>query len=156
MKIEGLLSEKYIVLNLELASKSQVIEKMLSVVAGHTGVCDSSKLREDVLHREEEMSTGIGKSIALPHAKTEGVSEPVMAFATLRNAMDFDSLDNEPVRFVFLLATPEDMLAEHLKLLARITRLAGREDFRERLLFCASPAEVIELFRVEEKDLPQI
>jgi PTS system fructose-specific IIA component len=156
MKIEGLLSEKYIVLNLELASKSQVIEKMLSVVAAHTGVSDSSKLREDVLHREEEMSTGIGKSIALPHAKTEGVSEPVMAFATLRNAMDFDSLDNEPVRFVFLLATPEDMLAEHLKLLARITRLAGREDFRERLLLCASPDEVIELFRVEEKDLPQI
>ena len=156
MKIEGILSEKYIVLNLELASKSQVIEKMLSLVSDHAGVADSKRLRDDVLKREQEMSTGIGKSIALPHAKTEGVTEPVMAFATLSNEMDFDSLDCEPVRLVFLLATPEEMLAEHLKLLARITRLAGREDFRQRLILSSSPADVLELFRGEEKDLPQI
>ena len=156
MDIQGLLSEKYVVLNLDLAKKSQVIEKMLSLVEDHEGVTDIGKLREDVLHREQEMSTGIGKSIALPHAKTAGVSQPVLAFATLGSAMDFDSIDEEPVRLVFLLATPEDMLAEHLKLLGRITKLAGREDFRQRLLLSASPAEVIELFREGEKDLPQI
>ncbi|NMW19535.1 MAG: PTS sugar transporter subunit IIA [Chlorobiaceae bacterium] len=156
MKIEGLLSEKYIALNLELALKSQVIEKMLSLIADHAGVNDISKLREDVLKREQEMSTGIGKSIALPHAKTDGVTEPVMAFATLRNEMNFDSIDQEPVRLVFLLATPEEMLAEHLKLLGRITKLAGREDFRQSLLLSTSPAAVLELFREWEKDFPQI
>jgi len=156
MKIEGLLAEKYIVLNLDLALKGQVIEKMVSIVADHAGVSNIGKLREDVLRREQEMSTGIGKSIALPHAKTDGVTEPVMAFATLRNEMNIDSIDNEPVRIVFLLATPEDMLAEHLKLLGRITRLAGREDIRQRLLLSSSPAAVIELFREEEKDFPQI
>ncbi|NMW21268.1 MAG: PTS sugar transporter subunit IIA [Chlorobiaceae bacterium] len=156
MKIEGLLAEKYIVLNLDLALKGQVIEKMVSIVADHAGVSNIGKLREDVLRREQEMSTGIGKSIALPHAKTDGVTEPVMAFATLRNEMNFDSIDNEPVRIVFLLATPEEMLAEHLKLLGRITRLAGREDIRQRLLLSSSPAAVIELFREEEKDFPQI
>ncbi len=156
MDIQGLLTEQYVVLNLDLKQKSQVIEKMLSLVEHHEGVKDIGKLREDVLHREQEMSTGIGKSIALPHAKTAGVSQPVLAFATLGSAMDFDSIDEEPVRLVFLLATPEDMLAEHLKLLGRITKLAGREDFRQRLLLSASPAEVIELFREGEKDLPQI
>lgn len=156
MKIEVLLAEKYIVLNLDLALKGQVIEKMVSIVADHAGVSNIGKLREDVLRREQEMSTGIGKSIALPHAKTDGVTEPVMAFATLRNEMNFDSIDNEPVRIVFLLATPEEMLAEHLKLLGRITRLAGREDIRQRLLLSSSPAAVIELFREEEKDFPQI
>ena len=156
MKIEGLLSEKRIALNLELAMKSQVIEKMLSLVTDHAGVKDIGKLRLDVFKREQEMSTGIGKSIALPHAKTEGVTEPVLAFATLRNEMNFDSIDNEPVRIVFLLATPEEMLAEHLKLLGRITRLAGREDFRQSLLLSTSPAEVIELFREGEKDFSQI
>ncbi len=95
MKIEGLLSEKYIVLNLELTLKSQVIEKMLSIVADHPAVVDIGRLREDVLKREQEMSTGIGKTLALPHAKSAGVNQPVLAFATLRNAINFDSIDNE-------------------------------------------------------------
>jgi fructose PTS system EIIA component len=102
------------------------------------------------------MSTGIGKTLALPHAKSAGVSRPVIAFATLRESIDFDSIDNEPVRIIFLLATPEEMLAEHLKLLGRITRLAGREDVRQRLVLASSAAEVMELFREEEKDFPQI
>jgi PTS system fructose-specific IIA component/PTS system nitrogen regulatory IIA component len=70
--------------------------------------------------------------------------------------IDFDSIDQEPVKIVFLLATPEEMLAEHLKLLGRITKLAGREDIRQRLVLAQSPEEVIELFRIEEKDFPQI
>ncbi len=156
MKIEGLLSEKYIVLNLDLDLKSKVIDKMLSIVADHPGVLDIGKLSEDVIRREQDMSTGIGKTLALPHAKSAGVTEPVMAFATLRNGINFDSIDGEPVRIVFLLATPEEMLAEHLKFLGRITKIAGREDVRQRLILSSSAAEIIELFRDEEKDLPQI
>ena len=95
MDIQGLLTEQYVALNLDLKQKSQVIEKMLSLVEHHEGVKDIGKLREDVLHREQEMSTGIGKSIALPHAKTAGVSQPVLAFATLGSAMDFDSIDEK-------------------------------------------------------------
>jgi len=156
MKIEGLLSESCIVLNLELATKAEVIDAMLSIVTGHPGVKDHEKLRRDVLKREKEMSTGIGKQIALPHAKTEAVSSPVLALATLKSRINFDSIDNEPVQIIFLLATPEEMLAEHLKLLGRITRLAGREDVRERLLSASSVTEVLALFREEEKDFPQI
>ena len=156
MKIEGLLSEKHIVLNLDLSRKSQVIEKMLSIVDGHPGVTDINKLRDDVLRREQEMSTGIGKTLALPHAKSAWVSEPVMAFATLEHELDFESIDNEPVKIVFLLATPEDMLAEHLKLLGRITKIAGREDVRQKLVQAQSSAEIIKLFQEEEKDFPEI
>ncbi|NTU98086.1 MAG: PTS sugar transporter subunit IIA [Chlorobiaceae bacterium] len=156
MKIEGLLSENTIVLDLDLTSKSQVIEKMLSIVADHPAVRNIGQLKEDVLKREHEMSTGIGKQIALPHAKTEAVSEPVLAFATLRDDINFDAIDNLPVRIVFFLATPETMLTEHLKLLGRITRLAGRDEVRNRLILSTSAREVLELFRHEEKDLPAI
>jgi len=156
MKIEDLLSEQFIALQLELTTKSQVIEKMLSIVAEHPGVKDHDKLRQDVLKREKEMSTGIGKQIALPHAKTDAVSSPVLALATLKNEINFESIDNEPVQLIFLLATPEEMLAEHLKLLSRITRLAGREEIRERLVHAESTKEVMELFEEEEKDFPQI
>jgi PTS system fructose-specific IIA component/PTS system nitrogen regulatory IIA component len=156
MKIESLLSEKYIELHLELATKDEVIDKMLSIASTHSGVKNQRKLREDVLKREMEMSTGIGQQIALPHTKTDAVSSPILVFATLKNSTNFDSIDNEPVQVVFLLATPEEMLAEHLKLLGRITRLAGRADVREKLMAASSSSEVLELFREEEKDFPQI
>lgn len=156
MKIEGLLSEKYIELHLEVATKDEVIDKMLSIAGSHSGVKSQKKLREDVLKREREMSTGIGKQIALPHAKTDAVASPVLALATLKDSIHFDAIDNEPVQVVFLLATPEEMLAEHLKLLGRITRLAGKADFREKLMAASNSFEVLDLFREEEKDFPQI
>lgn len=156
MKIEALLSEKYIALNIGLETKGEVIDRMLALVAGHDRVTDKSKLSEDVWKREREMSTGIGKNIGLPHAKTSAVSEPVIALATLSNEIDFDSIDGQPVQIVILLATPETMLAEHLKLLGRITRIAGRDEVRKKIVQAASPEEVLELFRQEEKDLPQI
>jgi PTS system fructose-specific IIA component/PTS system nitrogen regulatory IIA component len=156
MNIEALLSEKYIVLNLDSDSKDKIIEAMLALVADHHHVQDTERLAEDVRKREKEMSTGIGKNIGLPHAKTPAVTDPILAVATLSREVDFDSIDNQPVQLVFLLATPEAMLAEHLKLLGRITRLAGRDDVRQKILEAATPQEVLDLFREEEKDLPQI
>lgn len=156
MKIEALLTEKYIALNLEPGSKNEIIETMLSMVAGHERVKDRAKLSEDVWKREREMSTGIGKNIGLPHAKTSAVSHPVLALATLGREIDFESIDGQPVQIVILLATPETMLAEHLKLLGRITRIAGRDEVRRKIVQASSPREVLELFREEEKDLPQI
>jgi PTS system fructose-specific IIA component/PTS system nitrogen regulatory IIA component len=156
MKIEALLTEKQINLNLGAESKDEVIDALIAMVAGHEKVRNIRLLAEDVRKREREMSTGIGKNIGLPHAKTSAVTEPVLALATLTNEVDFESIDNQPVKIVFLLATPESMLAEHLKLLGRITRLAGRDDVRRRIMEAATPGEVLALFREEEKDLPQI
>ncbi|TNJ39083.1 PTS sugar transporter subunit IIA [Chlorobaculum thiosulfatiphilum] len=156
MKIEALLTEKHINLNLESGSKDEVIDTLLAMVSSHAKVRDTKQLAEDVRKREREMSTGIGKNIGLPHAKTSAVTEPVLALVTLAGEVDFESIDNQPVKIVFLLATPETMLAEHLKLLGRITRIAGRDDVRRKLLDAATPGEVLALFREEEKDLPQI
>lgn len=156
MKIEALLSAKYIALNIEAESKSQVIDRMLALVAGHDLVTDQEQLGADVWRREREMSTGIGKNIGLPHAKTAAVTSPLLAMATLSGEVEFDAIDSQPVRLVFLLATPEAMLSEHLKLLGRITRIAGKDEVRERILQAGSPLEVLELMRQEEKDLPQI
>jgi len=119
-------------------------------------VKDNRKLGEDVWKREKEMSTGIGKNIGLPHAKTAAVADPVLAMATISREIEFDSIDGQPVQLVFLLATPETMLAEHLKLLGRITRIAGRDDIRQKILQASTPAEVLDIFREEEKSLPQI
>lgn len=156
MKLTDIISEKHIALGLDAKSKNDVIEKLLMLVAQCDSITDKVKLRSDVFKREKEMSTGIGKSVALPHAKTDAVSSPVLAFATLKTEIDFDSIDGEPVSLVFLLASPEAMLSQHLKLLTRISRVIGQDEMRQRLLTAKTPADVLALFTEEEKTFPQI
>jgi PTS system fructose-specific IIA component/PTS system nitrogen regulatory IIA component len=156
MKLTDILSEKFIQLGLEAKSKNDLIEKMLMLVASHPSITDKTKLRSDVLKREKEMSTGIGKNVALPHAKTSAVSAPVLAVATLKKEIDFAAIDGEPVSLVFLLATPEQMLTQHLKLLSRISRVVSAETTREKMVKAATPEEVFALFVEEEKSFPEI
>ncbi len=156
MKLTDILSEKFIQLGLEAKSKNDLIEKMLMLVAPHPSIIDKTKLRSDVLKREKEMSTGIGKNVALPHAKTSAVSAPVLAVATLKKEIDFAAIDGEPVSLVFLLATPEQMLTQHLKLLSRISRVVSAETTREKIVKAATPEEVFAFFVEEEKSFPEI
>ncbi len=156
MKLSDLLSKEYILLDLDKKNKPDIIETMLNLVADHPHLIDPSKLQKDVLKREDEMSTGIGKNIALPHAKTMAVKKPLLAFAILKNGVDFNAIDNEPVRLVFLLATPEQMLAQHLKLLSRISRVASRDEIRQQLFSVKSVEDILEIFTKEEKAFPEI
>lgn len=156
MKLTDIISEKYIVLGMEARSKGDLIDKMLALITTHPSIEDAGKLRDDVWKREKEMSTGIGKKVALPHAKTNAVKAPILAFATLKKEVDFDSIDSEPINIVFLLATPETMLTQHLKLLSRISRLVATEAVREKLVSTSEIADVITLFQEEEKAYPEI
>lgn len=156
MKLSDIISEKYIALGMEAKSKGDVIDKMLALIASHPSIEEAGKLRDDVWKREKEMSTGIGKKVALPHAKTNAVKAPILAFATLKKEVDFDSIDAEPINIVFLLATPETMLTQHLKLLSRISRLVATQAVREKLVHTSQVDEVISLFQEEEKAYPEI
>ncbi|MDW8465558.1 MAG: PTS sugar transporter subunit IIA [Chloroherpetonaceae bacterium] len=156
MKLSDIISEKYIQIGLEAKLKNDLIEKMLMLAFTHPAVLDKAKLRSDVLKREKEMTTGIGKNVALPHAKTSAVSAPLLAFAVLKKEVEFAAIDDEPVKLVFLLATPEQMLTQHLKLLSRISRVVGSDAMREKLMRAESPAEVVELFQLEEQSFPEI
>lgn len=156
MKLTDILSEKFIALRMEAKSKGDLIDKMLMLISAHPNIIDKGKLHNDVLKREKEMSTGIGKKVALPHAKTNAVSAPILAFATLKREVEFDSIDGEPVQLVFLLATPETMLTQHLKLLSRISRVIAAESVREKLIQVTEIADVMGLFYEEEKAYPEI
>jgi len=96
------------------------------------------------------MSTGVGNGFAIPHGKTDAVSDIVAAFAVTAAPIDYQSLDEQPVRLVFLLVGKDSMVGPHIKLLSRISRLMNKEEFRKKLLAAASPKEVLEIFRTEE------
>lgn len=150
MKIADLLSEQVVRTNLPGASKNDIINAIIDLAASQDRVLDKEKVREAIFEREKIMSTGVGAGFAIPHAKSDAVSDIVAAFAVTAQPIDYQSLDDQPVRIVFLLVGRENMVGPHIKLLSRISRLMNNENFRKRLLDAPTPADVLEIFRKEE------
>jgi mannitol/fructose-specific phosphotransferase system IIA component (Ntr-type) len=113
-------------------------------------VVDKNRVREAIFDREKIMSTGVGNGFAIPHGKTDAVTDIVAAFAVTAEDIDYESLDEKPVRLVFLLVGKDNMVGPHIKLLSRISRLMNKEEFRRRLLEVSTPREIIDMFRQEE------
>lgn len=150
MKIVDLLSEQVIRTNLPGTSKNDVINAIIDLASSQDRVLDKEKVREAIFEREKIMSTGVGAGFAIPHAKSDAVSDIVAAFAVTAQPIDYQSLDDQPVRMVFLLVGRENMVGPHIKLLSRISRLMNNEEFRKRLLEAPTPKDVLEIFRKEE------
>ncbi len=150
MKISDLLTEDLVVTNLEGDSKEDIINSIVDLVGASPKVLDKEKVREAVLERERIMSTGVGDGFAIPHGKTDAVSDIVAAFAVTAKPIDYESLDEKPVRLVFILVSKVNMVGPHIKLLSRISRLMNKPDFRNKLLAVQSSKDIIDLFKQEE------
>jgi len=150
MKISEILNEKVISVGLECTDKDDAINKMVDLASNSGLMTDINKVRECVIEREKLVSTGVGKGFAIPHGKTDEIKGIVAAFAVLKEPVDFDSIDLEPVQFVFLIVGKESLLNAHIKLLSRISRLMNKDEFREKLEEAKTPQEVLKIFTVEE------
>ncbi len=150
MKITDILSEQAIRTDLPGNSKEEVINAMIDLAATQKVVQDKERMRAAIFERERIMSTGVGSGFAIPHGKTDAVSDIVAAFAVTAQPIDYQSLDDQPVRLVFLLVGRDNMVGPHIKLLSRISRLMNKEDFRNTLLQAKTSAEILEAFRQEE------
>lgn len=140
-------------INLDLKSKNKnsVIKELYENIKA-TGLVKNAELGfSDVCAREEMGSTGIGKGVALPHAKTKAVDELIITLGVSKNGIEYGALDEENVRIFFMFLCPEDRTQEYLKVLARISRWIKEESFRENLLKAKFNEEVIEIIRNEEK-----
>jgi fructose-specific phosphotransferase system IIA component len=152
MKISDILSTDVIAVNLDTADKEDAIKKVIDLAAKSGKILDVAKVTNTIYEREKLVSTGVGKGFAIPHGKTDSISDVVAAFAITKEPIDFDSIDGEPVRYIFLLIGKENLLNTHIKLLSRISRLMNKDEFRERLLDAANPEEVLAIFKEEEKN----
>src|SRR5208283_6128518 len=150
MKISDILEDKLVATNLLGNSKDEIINSLIDLVGQSPKVLDKEKVRTAIFEREKIMSTGVGNGFAIPHGKTDAVSDIVAAFGVTATPIDYQSLDEQPVRLVFLLVGKDSMVGPHIKLLSRISRLMNKEEFRKKLLSAASPKEVLEIFRTEE------
>ena len=152
-QIHELLTPETIRVGLPGGTKREVLQAMVDIVAAHPAVRDAEAVRAAVFEREEVMSTGVGKGLGLPHAKTPAVQTTVAALAITSTPVDFGAIDNEPVRLIFLLVGTESARSQHIKILSRISRLLNRDSFRQRLLKATSAAEVVALFEEGETQL---
>jgi len=134
MKISDVLEVELISNKIPGTDKEEVLNNMIELVSKSSKVRDKEKIRDAIFNRERIMSTGVGKGFAIPHGKTDGITDMVAAFGITENEIDFESLDGEPVRLIFLLVGKENLVGPHLKLLSRISRLLNSEDFRTKLL----------------------
>ena len=137
-------------LNLESKTKNTVIRELYNNFKKTNLIKDEELGLNDIFAREEMGSTGIGKKIALPHAKTKAVDELIATFGISRNGIDYESLDNENVNIFFMFLCPEDKTQEYLKVLARISRLIRDDKFIDKLLKAESNGEIIEIIRDAE------
>ncbi|MDQ3019832.1 MAG: PTS sugar transporter subunit IIA [Bacteroidota bacterium] len=151
MKISDILHEKIISVNLICSDKDDAINQMVDLADKSGLMLNKEKVKQCVFDREKLVSTGVGKGFAIPHGKTDEIKDIVAAFAVLKEPIDFDSIDLEPVKFIFLIVGKESLLNAHIKLLSRISRLMNKDDFREKLEEAKSSEEVLKLFKDEEQ-----
>ena len=153
LEIHQLLTPDTVRVGLGGETKDEAINQLVDLLAGHPAVKDLEAVRAAVFERESVMSTGVGKGLGLPHAKTQAVHENVAAFAVTEEPVPFGAIDGRPVRLLFLLVGTETAKSQHIKILSRISRLMNRDSFRERLLHAGSPEQILRIFGEGEAQL---
>ena len=133
MRITELLDRRSINVNGAASSKQDAIEKMVELMCASGKINDKDAYKARVFAREEEGSTGIGEGIAIPHAKCDAVNKPGLAAMVVKDGVDFDALDGEPVSLIFLIAAPNTKENVHLDVLGKLSVMMMDENFSNSL-----------------------
>ncbi len=137
MALETLFHPQCVAIDLHAGSKKQLLNELTALAKKCPAVADTALTPRDllaaVMERERLGTTGIGSGVAIPHARIAGLTRMSAAFARLETPIEYEAVDDRPVDLVVMLLAPEDAGAEHLRALARVSRLLRREETRTRL-----------------------
>ena len=147
MEVKDYVKKELINLNLLSEKKGDAIRELAQLMEGTGGIVDFERFLEDVFERERLGTTGIGDEIAIPHARTDAVSQLIIALGRSARGVEFESLDGRKVKLLFLMGTPKGSVSHYLKILAQLTRLLKEGLFREKLLEAQDGERVVALFR---------
>jgi len=153
MLLRDILMPRRVKVPLAAADKRSIIEELVQLLGLNGDIGDTEQVLRAVLAREQTHSTGIGHGLAVPHAKCDAVKELVVAVGKTAAPVDFDSIDGEGVTLVVLLVSPLDAIGPHIHALARISRLAGTEDFRNRVSGASSCEDLYRAFEETQRRL---
>ncbi|MGN1142653.1 MAG: fructose-specific PTS transporter subunit EIIC [Oliverpabstia sp.] len=145
MRITELLDKRSISLDAAPKNKSEALDQIVELMVQSGKIADTEAYRKQVYLREEESTTGIGEGIAIPHGKCNAVTKPGLAAMVVRDGVDFDSLDGEPVTLMFLIAAPNTEDNVHLDVLSKLSVLMMDEEFSDSLRNAKSVDEFLEI-----------
>ena len=150
MKLMDFVCPSCVAAALDETDKEKVLGRMVEMLAKSGRIGDPGKLLRSLLERERIMTTGIGHGIAVPHTVCDEVREQTISLARIPRGADFDSLDREPVYFVFLLVGPPSASGTHLKTLARISRLVQHTDFVKSIQQADAEDDILRVLAEED------
>ena len=156
MRITDLLDKNSISLNAAPADKKETLDLAVELMAKSGKLSDVEKYREQVYAREEESTTGIGEGIAIPHGKCDAVKAPGLAAMVIKNGVEFESLDGEPVTLLFLIAAPNTKDNVHLDVLSKLSVMLMDENFTTSLRNAKSVDEFLQIIDAADESAKSI
>jgi fructose-specific phosphotransferase system IIA component len=153
MKISKFLNKKLLKLDLETDNKETALKELVDSLKIEAKIQSKNKFLAKIIEREREGSTGFGRSIAVPHGKSETVNELALAIGRSREGIEYHSLDGKKVKLIFMVADYPDYSPDYLKLVSTLVSWLRDDAFRKNLLNAESKSEFIQLFKEKEENL---
>lgn len=145
MRLEQLLKLEYLNDNLLAKNKTEALAELSEMIIKGPLKLNKSQIYDVLQQREKLGSTGIGDGVAIPHGKIGDLEELIVAFGRSRNGVAFDSIDGKPVHLFFLLLAPENSTGQHLKVLAKISKMLKAGNFRKKLMEAKSSSDLYKI-----------
>jgi fructose-specific phosphotransferase system IIA component len=145
MNLRKVLSRSTVTDNLSGETKEEVIHSLVELISNSGKVKDKEKALKAVLEREAKMSTGMKHGIAIPHGKTDAVSELAACVGVTKKPVEFDALDHMPCRIFIMTLSPLNKSGPHIQFLAQVSRILNNPDIRNNILEAQSEDEIISI-----------
>lgn len=142
-----MLRPERVIMNLKAGAKREALVEIVEDLGKTPGVTDVEALKKAILDREEIMSTGVGLTIAVPHAKLPSVKVFTLGLARSAKGIDYDSLDGQPVKIIVTIAAPDNDQNTYLRVLAAVMHVLRNEENRKAILSAPSAQDVVDVFR---------
>ena len=146
-KWDRILSESHILTDMQSRRKFDAIRELAGVLGKDDAIGDSKRFLANLIRREKQGSTGIGKGVAVPHVHEDSISRQVLAVGISRQGIEFNAIDGEPVHIIALLATPKRHHKQHMDLLAALSRMLQQGKVRSSLIEAPDAEKVLKIFK---------
>jgi PTS system fructose-specific IIC component/PTS system nitrogen regulatory IIA component len=150
MKLSEHFVQNGITINSGTTDKPALIEEMVNLLVEAFDLNHREEILDAVLSRESKMSTGIGCGLAVPHAKVDYVDKMYMVATSVRNGINFEAIDKEPVYLLFLIISPGNTVGPHIRALSSVSRIMADSDVRQLLIAAQTPDDFLRVLREAE------
>ena len=152
VELSTILTPDLILYPVKAATKEEAISQLVDVLVKNGKLTEAEEAKSAVYKREELMTTGVGKGVALPHGKYANIDEVLVSFGISKEGIDFDAIDGLPVNIFVLLLTPEQYPSKHLKLLSKFSRMLNIAGCRAELLAADSAEKIAEILYLYDEN----